>query len=96
VFGQILRVPITCHYDHYPPELNLTSMTSNAHSPILSKRSMEIFYDLYNPSDVTDPSVSPLLSKDFKNLPPAYIQVCGKDPLRDEGLAYADKLEQAG
>jgi acetyl esterase len=34
--------------------------------------------------------------KDFSGLPPAYVMLGGYDPLHDEGLAYADKLRQAG
>ena len=43
-----------------------------------------------------DPRISPLLESDFANLPPAVVATAGFDPLRDEGAAYAEKLEQAG
>jgi acetyl esterase len=43
-----------------------------------------------------NPYVSPILAKDFSNLPPAYIITAGYDILRDEGHAYAAKLEKAG
>ena len=42
------------------------------------------------------PLVSPLLSNDFRFLPPATIILAELDPLHDEGLAYADKLKKAG
>lgn len=45
---------------------------------------------------VLDPGVSPMLADDVTGLPPAYIAVAGFDPLRDEGIAYARKLEDAG
>src|SRR5260221_7900565 len=32
----------------------------------------------------------------LKGLPPAHIQVAGNDVLRDEGVAYARKLDAAG
>ncbi len=43
-----------------------------------------------------DPRCSPLLAEDLSGLPPAYIAVGGFDPLRDEGIAYADALRAAG
>lgn len=40
--------------------------------------------------------MSPLLAESFAGLPPAYIQVAGGDPLRDDGLCYAQRLEEDG
>jgi acetyl esterase len=44
----------------------------------------------------TDPRISPLLADDLSGVAPAYISTAGFDVLRDEGEAYARKLEQAG
>lgn len=46
--------------------------------------------------DRSSPEISPLRAKNFAGLPPAYIMLAGYDPLHDEGLAYAEKLKQAG
>ena len=43
-----------------------------------------------------DPRVSPLYARSFAGLPPALLTVAGFDPLRDDGLAYAERLEHAG
>ncbi|KAI0895716.1 putative lipase/esterase [Annulohypoxylon nitens] len=49
----------------------------------------------------TDPRITPFLYGGLENghhdLPPAYLQICGIDPLRDEGLIYERVLrEEAG
>ncbi|KAF7341791.1 Abhydrolase-3 domain-containing protein [Mycena sanguinolenta] len=94
--GHLLQIPALIHPAAYPPEYasELLSFTQNAEAPILSKAGMNLFYDcLKGPS--TDPDVSPLLA-DHAGLPPAYIQVCGLDPLRDEGLLYDRLLREQG
>ena len=55
-------------------------------------------YTKYLPENVDpkNPYISPLWSKDLKNLPPAYVLTAEFDPLRDEGEAYAKRLKEAG
>lgn len=47
-------------------------------------------------ADATETRLSPLLEKDLKGMPPAYVLTAGLDPLRDEGKLYADRLERHG
>lgn len=46
--------------------------------------------------DVVSPYAAPARCQDMSGLPPAYILVAGRDPLREEGLAYAIALDRAG
>ncbi len=43
-----------------------------------------------------DPRISPLRVGDVSRLPPTAVQTAEFDPLRDEGQAYAERLQQAG
>ena len=45
---------------------------------------------------LTDPRLSPLMAKEFSNLPPTYIMTGNYDVLRDDGLLYAEHLKKAG
>ena len=66
----------------------------------LTKPMMKWFWDAYLPDQARRKEVyaSPLqaATKHLTALPPALIQTAGNDVLRDEGEAYARKLDAAG
>jgi acetyl esterase/lipase len=64
----------------------------------LTEREMDWYRGHYLPSNAAalDPRASPLLAPDVSGLPPAMILTAGFDVLRDEGEAYARRLEEAG
>ena len=53
-------------------------------------------YYINNDEDTKNKYVAPLLAEDLSNLPPAYVITAENDVLRDEGLAYAERLKEAG
>jgi acetyl esterase len=94
--GQILIYPATDldldRSDRYP------SMQENATGYVLTPEAVRWCVQTYLPSgaDVSDPRISPARSTDLTGLPTAVVAVAEFDPLRDQGVAYASALRQAG
>jgi len=89
---QLLVYPVTDH------EFTSRSMEDNAVGYFLTRDDMRWFYGHYlrDDADGDDPRVSPLRAADLSGLPPALVVTAEFDPLRDQGLAYAEALRAAG
>ncbi|KAJ7142953.1 Alpha/Beta hydrolase protein [Mycena epipterygia] len=97
ITGHILQVPTLLHPGAAIPEkfkTDLLSMEQNKDAPLLSKTNHGFFYDCLG-ADPSNLEISPLLLS-HEDLPAAYIQVSGLDPLRDEALLYDRLLREAG
>ncbi|KAF8580617.1 alpha/beta-hydrolase [Ramaria rubella] len=96
--GQILQIPVLCPTDTYPEKWKeeLLSMSQNSDAPMLNRKAMAQIFADYRPPDSTSPDVSPLLASSLRGLPPAYLQICGLDPLRDEAFLYGKLLRESG
>lgn len=89
---QLLLFPVT------EIDADTVSRREFAEGYFLEGQTLEWFFDHYLGADAdrSDPRASPLLAAKFTGLPPAYVMVAGFDPLHDEGVAYAEKLRDAG
>jgi acetyl esterase len=65
---------------------------------LLTATSMRWFIDLYlnDPAERTDWRGSPIRAADLSGTPPAFVLTVAHDPLCDEGIAYAKRLDQEG
>lgn len=65
---------------------------------LLTKPMMKWFLQHYQRTaeDVVDPLMSPILTDNLSDLPPAYISTAEYDPLKGEGTDYAASLKAAG
>lgn len=89
---QLLLCPVTNH------DFNTASYQENGDRYLLTKNSMMWFWNHYlkDEDDGRNPYASPLQAQDLSGLPPALVITAEYDPLRDEGEAYAARLQKAG
>jgi acetyl esterase len=89
---QLLIYPVT------DADFTRRSYVDNAEGYLLTTASMRWFWDHYVPEKAkrAEPYASPLRAADLSGLPPAWVCTAEFDPLRDEGEAYAKRLQQAG
>lgn len=98
VKGQVLLYPMADHYVHGGP-----SYSEFAKGATLTRGMMVDFWDCYYrnspllaPGQTRHPLATPLAVENLVGLPPALVITAGRDPLRDEGLAYARRLAEQG
>ncbi len=88
--GQLLITPVT------DSEMDTGSYRENADGYVLTAGLMRYFWDHYcDPAQRTEPTAAPLRGR-LTDLPPAIVVTAEFDPLRDEGIAYAEALRAAG
>ena len=92
-------VAVTLQVLAYPaldPAMDTASYKQNADDPFLSRSEMETYWSYYLGDSAPDRLAAPALAPGLAGLPPAYVMVAGRDVLRDEGAAYAERLAAAG
>lgn len=92
--------PIRAQVLVYPmldPSLSSESALRFAAAPPLSRARAAWFWDQYAPGPVrSDPAVAVGLQPDLAGMPPTHLVLAEVDVLRDEGLAYTERLRAAG
>jgi acetyl esterase len=80
--------------------LDTPSMRAYVDTPLWHRPAAEFSWDSYlgpgvRGTEGVSPYAAPARMADLSGLPPAFVNVCQFDPLRDEGMAYAQRLAQA-
>jgi acetyl esterase len=74
------------------------SYQENAEGYLLTRKAMLFYWDHYlaDAGQAANPYAAPLGAVSLVGLPPALMITAEYDPLRDEGEAYARRLQEAG
>jgi acetyl esterase len=99
--GQLLVYPVTDVLGSFADaaeNARFPSRAENAEGYFLSRAVMEWFCGHYleERAQGADWRVSPLRARELKGVAPAVVTTAWFDPLRDEGIAYANSLREAG
>jgi len=91
--------PIAFQMLIYPAvDMAMTTVSSTNCGPgvPLTSATMKWFIDLYAKGHETDWRASPIRAASLAGTAPALVLTCGVDPLHDEGIDYAKRLEREG
>ncbi len=92
--GQILIYPVL------GTDLATGSYLRNAKAPCLTREEMSYYWNaVLGPpghANWSDKYIIPLLERDYRGLPPAFITAAAHDPLFDDAVVYAQRLREAG
>jgi acetyl esterase/lipase len=109
--GLVLMIPALVHIDCYAPVLGklrdvaISSFETCKDAPVLPRKVCRLFMDLLKVKEVqqgvldeADVRLNPgnATPEQVKGLPPTTFGIAGYDPLRDEGLLFAQMLTEAG
>ncbi len=73
------------------------SMLETGEGYYMSQDDMAYYHECYiGAANPADPRISPLRAASLAGLPPAYVLTAQYDPLRDQGIAYAKRLQEEG
>lgn len=96
IAGQILCIPWLCHPDVKPDQIrkDCGSYDQNKDAPILPREQIDLFIGLLGVRDPRDMSIfaGHACDDDLEGMPKTVLLIAGMDPLRDEALIYADRL----
>ncbi len=76
--------------------LETPSMRAYTDTPVANRANVIITWQHYLAGQQATAYAAPARAADLTGLPPSYVAVCEFDPLRDEGIEYAQRLVQAG
>jgi acetyl esterase len=95
--AQLLLYPATDLRRRYADDGGYPSRAQNASGYLLGMPAMRWFCEQYvGAADAEDPRASVITALDLSGLAPAVVATAQFDPLRDEGLAFAARLDVAG
>ena len=85
-------------YPRTAPDEEFPSHHEFAQGHLLTRKTILWFHEHYRGSDADrrDFRYAPLITQDLSRLPPALVIVGECDPLRDDGIAYAERLKSEG
>lgn len=99
--GLVLSIPWLINVDNYPFEIfaepRFSSQQQCRDAPVIPWPRLKMFSDLLH-ADKSDPQLNVALApnESLRRFPRTAILVAGMDPLRDDGLVFATKLQALG